>query len=244
MGGILYHSGYFMGNDLYPSRVSNPRGFFENDVINGINERILSGYDYFKVRQTAGHVDYQCSPYNPQYGQRWLSHIEPDIPIECDDDSVISEIQHALAVPVFAYKDPRFNYTLPIWNRFLEKDTIKICMFRHPGTTAESVIKDCNTADYLANFYIDRNIIFKLWYNSYQRVLNYLEITKDENIIFVHYEQLLSREILTYLSDKLEINLDPGFISPDLNRSQPIGIVPRYVLNLYKKLCTLSGYSQ
>ena len=45
MAGILLNSGYYLGDDLYPARESNPTGFFENSFINGINEQILKNYD-------------------------------------------------------------------------------------------------------------------------------------------------------------------------------------------------------
>ncbi|MCX6303965.1 MAG: hypothetical protein NT040_03265 [Bacteroidetes bacterium] len=243
MGGILYHSGYFMGEDLYPSRESNPKGFFENDVINGINEKILSEYDYINVRKTTESIAYRSSPFNPMYGQRWLSYIESQTLIDSFDDSIGLGIQKALAVPVFAYKDPRFNFTLPIWNRYLAKDVVYICMFREPDKTVESVLKDCQTADYLDGFFIDRDIAFQLWYNSYQRLFQTIDQDVRNRMIFIHYEQLLSREILPELSGKLEVSLDAGFISPELNRSRSNGNTPEYVQDLYRTLCRLSGFS-
>ena len=41
LGGLLHHSGYFSGNHLHPARESNPKGFYEDVVINRINEHIL-----------------------------------------------------------------------------------------------------------------------------------------------------------------------------------------------------------
>jgi len=67
MGGIMHDSGYFMGDNLYPTRDSNPKGFFENDEINGINEDILSNYASIGNK--------------PHYGQRWLSSIPVNIEI-------------------------------------------------------------------------------------------------------------------------------------------------------------------
>ncbi len=242
MGGILHQSGYFLGDDLYPPRESNPKGFFENDVINGINERILAEYDHIKIRKTSEPITYNSSPYNPSYGQRWLTYIPTDVAIDCKNDSILSEIKHVLSFPNFAYKDPRFNYTLPVWDRFLHADCVKICMFRDPGATVESVVKDWKTAIYMVDFYIDREIIYNLWYNSYQRVLNYLASDKNGEIIFVHYEQLLSGLILPELSGKLGVKLDDRFISTELNRSHSVDSIPLHVQDLYESLCQLSGY--
>ena len=34
IAGILHKAGYFMGDNLYPPRSANPKGFFENWEIN------------------------------------------------------------------------------------------------------------------------------------------------------------------------------------------------------------------
>ncbi|NIM13858.1 MAG: sulfotransferase family protein, partial [Candidatus Aminicenantes bacterium] len=39
IAGILHKAGYFMGDNLYPPRSANPKGFFENWEINEINEK-------------------------------------------------------------------------------------------------------------------------------------------------------------------------------------------------------------
>jgi len=53
------------------------------------------------------------------------------------------------ALPL-CYKDPRFSYTLPAWLPCLH-DTRRICIFREPGLTAESIVTECRTMPYLAN---------------------------------------------------------------------------------------------
>ncbi len=244
MGGILYHSGYFMGDELFPPRESNPKGFFENDFINGINERILSPYDFHQLHTLDINQLEVQSPFNPRYGQRWLSFIDPDLQIDTENGDVFDDIKRAVDLPVFAYKDPRFNYTLDVWNRFLPKDIVKICMFRQPDITVNSVLKDCKTADYLQGFKIDEQIVFELWYNNYKRVLRYCNDHPHEKVIFVHYEQALDHEILPVLSDILEVSLDSGFIAQDLNRSTSAGLVPEKVEDLYMELCKKSGYSK
>jgi hypothetical protein len=242
MGGILYHSGYFMGDNLYHPRESNPKGFFENEVINGINEKILSNYDFIKIVNAADLLLCKSSPFNPLYGQRWLSYIEAGTYISCFDDHTILEIKKALDVPVFAYKDPRFNFTLPLWNKYLSGEVAYICMFRQPEIVVESVLKDCTTRYPPGDFYINREIIIKLWYNSYKRVLQYMNNEISKKIIFVHYEQLLSKEIFPLLTRELDVYLDDHFVSHELNRSRSTGNVPQYIRDLYESLCGLSGF--
>jgi len=43
LAGCLAKSGYFMGDNLYPAREANPKGFFEDPEINAINEMLIAG---------------------------------------------------------------------------------------------------------------------------------------------------------------------------------------------------------
>jgi len=244
MGGILHRAGYYMGDDLYPPRESNPLGFFENDFINGINEHILERYDYAALQADYPRFEKQWSPYKPTYGQRWLTYISTETRINHTDDLLEGRIKKAISFPGYAYKDPRFNYTLPVWNKHLGDDIIFICMFREPDITVESVIKDCSSADYLSEFYIDRNIAYKLWFNSYTHLLNNLRPEMIKRTVFVHYRQILNRQALSILSEKLQTSLDYSFVSNELNRSLPASPVPKAVRHVYSELCNLAGYDE
>jgi hypothetical protein len=242
MGGILFHSGYFLGDDLYPPRESNPMGFFENERINTINEKILEQYDYIKLHPEKQN-DHRCqSPFNPGFGQRWLSYIENETVIQSHDQQIQIEIQSLISEDKFAFKDPRFSFTLPVWKPYLPKEIVLICMFRQPDVTTESVIKDCMSANYLQNFIIDRNIIFQLWANCYRRILKYLQYYPQTTIVFVHYEQLLSLKAISKLSEILGVQLKSNFISPELNRTKPGNNMPGYSKALYDLLCTHADF--
>lgn len=242
MGGILHQAGYYMGEDLYPPRNSNPKGFFENALINGINERLLSPYGFTGQNKIDIPKGKRYSPYSPGTGHRWLSYIPEDIIIDRMDELSEKEIRSATSVSGYAYKDPRFNYTLGIWNQFLEKDTIFICMFRQPDIVVESVITECANAEYLSEFFINRDIAFNLWLNSYRHLLNILTPTLFKNTLFIHYEQLLLGEASVRLSEKLGVNISSDFVEPKLNRSKRGINIPTKVKNLYNNLCKLSGY--
>jgi hypothetical protein len=244
MGGILHSTGYYMGENLYPPRHSNPMGFFENDFINGINERILEKYDFSLLTADYPKFEKPFSPYKPYYGHRWLTYISPEMTINQDDPILGFKIREAVARPSFAYKDPRFNYTLPVWEKYLDEEVILICMFRQPDITVESVIKECATADYLSQFYIDRELAYKLWYNSYTRLIRNLETVNQKRIIFIHYQQLLNRQALSGLSEILQAPLDYSFVSDELNRTQSAGKVPEEVMKVYLTLCDLAAYRE
>jgi hypothetical protein len=244
MGGILFHSGYYLGDDLFPPRESNPLGFFETDMINEINEQILLPFDYNKLHPEQTEAGGIQSPYSPVYGQRWLSFIEPKTRIDCDRADVIPKIKSVCSRAPFAYKDPRFSYTLPVWLDFLPTDTVYICMFRHPGKTVRSVFGERKTADYLQQFHIDTEVAYQLWYNCYERILRQLVSLLGDRLIFIHYEQLLTGSVIPVIAERLGHTLRTSFIANELNRSQADEEVPESVLSIYQECLLHAGYQE
>lgn len=242
MGGILHEAGYYMGDKLYPARHSNPKGFFENAIINGINESILAPYDYCNSSPNAHIFSKEHSPFKPKKGQRWLSYLPPNIEISCNDTQLLYTVKHETSKPRFAYKDPRFSFTLPVWNKFFPKDTVYICIFREPSITVQSVITECNTAEYLNNFFINSDLALKLWYNCYKRILSYAGLYSRHKLVLVHYNQLLNGQKIETLSELLNTRLSNTFADNDLKRSKPIPIVGKPVKDIYIALCKQAGY--
>lgn len=240
MSGILHKAGYFMGRNLYPPRNSNPKGFFENAYINGINERILSAYDNKPQKNTSQTIYH--TPYNPGYGQRWLSYIPPGTKIRCKEDDILTDIERATKIPNFAYKDPRFNYTLGIWLPYLNSGTIFICMFREPEITIQSVLTECHSAEYLSNFDINHKLAEEIWINSYQFLLINYYYQNPNKFVFIHYKQLLNNEKLDELSEILQQELKTDFININLNRTKSFYKISNETIKTYKYLCNLSGF--
>ena len=230
MGGILHQTGYYMGDNLYPPRDSNPKGFFENNFINGINEQILSQYDLIKGH----HYCLNYSPFKPNYGHRWLSYITPSTNIVLDNFEIICEIKKALSYPNFAYKDPRFNYTFPIWDQISEKKLKYICIYRDPGAVINSVIKECETAEKLA---------FELWNNNYINILNKLNDSLLSRFLFINYNQFYQKKNYEKISNFLGGKISSNFFSKNLNRSKKQKFIPAETKKIYSELNKLSGYN-
>ncbi len=240
MGGILHEAGYYMGEDLYPPRDTNPKGFFENALINGINERILKKYDFTSLNRENPLKDSKWSPFNPDDGHRWLTYIEKDTEVNFSDEPIDDDIKNVLSHKPYAYKDPRFNYTLNVWNKYLENDVLFLCIFREPWITIQSTVTECNTAEYLLEFSIDAELAEQLWRNSYLHLLKQRERIGADRFIFIHYKQLLDASVLPYLSGKLEVNLNGGFASADLNRIKGDQSISEETEDLYSKLSEIA----
>lgn len=236
MGGILHESGYFMGDNLYPGRESNVKGFFENAQINGINEDILRHYC---KNESIDNVEMDTLA----NGQFWLMSLSENINININDMDKTCEnrIKQMIKPTPFAYKDPRFSYTLPIWKHYLPADTKFIVMFRRPDITVSSILKECSQMPYLRSLKINKAYAYKVWNQFYKHILNHYA-GDTENFIFVHYNQVLTGSSIERIGKHLNKTLSHEFVDKKLNRSIGDMKVNYESKVLYSKLCELAEY--
>jgi|LSQX01.1.fsa_nt_gb hypothetical protein len=238
LGGLLHHSGYFSGNHLHPARESNPKGFFEDVVINRINEHILENYDFSKQYSDFPIYSKPYSPFSPRQGHRWLTYIKAGTNINCNNPEIIQRLINAINCnKVFAYKDPRFSYTLSVWLPHLPGNTRFLCIFRNPVSVAKSVVRECESMDYLKDFYIDQNLVYDLWYQSYTNLLLLIDKYKlDKKVLFIPYEGLINGKYLQNISTFLNAEIHADFIDPELQRNKSKEAIPDILRPLYNKL--------
>lgn len=240
MGGIMHDAGYYMGEDLYPGRDSNPKGFFENAEINGLNERILSHYDN-KWDKVKNKIFNKATIYAPSEGQRWLISLKEEINVNYIDNILKKRIQNAISKQSFCYKDPRFSYTLPVWEKFLPSDTKFIVMFRSPGVTINSILRECANTGYLHNLQIDKDKAEESWINIYKHVKKSYK-RKPEKFLFMHYEQVYKGSGLEKLSSFLSAEIKVDFVEKGLKRSKDLEQVSLESKMLYDWLCEKASY--
>lgn len=241
LGGLLSRSGYFTGENSYAPRNSNPLGFFEDAKINNINERILEKYDFKMFGNELKNHGKTYSPFHPRYGHRWLSFIDPASKIACDDSELNRDIAFAVNVKKpFAYKDPRFSYTLNIWRKHLDDNVKYICMFRDPAKVVNSVIEECSIADYLDDFYINKSLVYQLWLNCYRYILDSVCPEIKSQLIFISYDHFITGDMHHELSVFLDTEVVPSFIDISLNRAIPDQQSPSEIRSLYDYLLKLS----
>lgn len=234
VAGTLAKCGYFMGRNLLPANESNPKGFFEDVEVNGINEEILS------------HVVPKRPPifgkwffrHRPLPWQRWLSQV-PVGKSMVSSPSISERIRKLTEKEPFTFKDPRFSYTLPVWRPFL-RNTVFLCVFRHPAITAQSIVKECRADERLHSISIDFRKALKVWSLMYQHIL---QIHRDEGKwLFLHYDQVLTNLGLQRIETFLQAPVDRSFPEISLCRTVSNSSVPNDIQNVYHKLCELSGY--
>lgn len=231
VAGTLAGAGYHMGASLVEPRDANPKGFFESRSINAINEMILADAVPYRADDAdePAHV--------PQRRQYWLANVPPGSPLR-DGPDITAQIDAAIARVPYCYKDPRFCYTLPVWQPRLV-DACCVCVFRHPAATVASILKEAATAPYLATLRIDTNGAMALWQTMHRRVLDELRHTGDW--LFIHADQMLSDRGLDRLTAFTGAAIDRSFPERGLQRSASDGPVPAAVASTYRELCELAA---
>lgn len=233
--GLFNKAGYYMGDDLYAPNSSNPKGFFENKEINGINEEILW---QVTPRRPKGMVGPLLFKRRPGEDQLWLARIPLGTPMTCPD-SIKDRIRKLVARAPFCFKDPRFSYTLPCWQPQM-KNTRFLVVFRNPADTAKSILKECKEAGYLHSFSISREESLKVWQLMYSHILKMYRA--DGSWFFLHYDQMLSPQRLIPLEAFAGAKVDRSFPERSLKRSVSTESVPAEASLLYHLLCELANY--
>lgn len=235
--GVLAEAGYFMGEKLYPGDEGNPRGYFEDQEINAINEELLAQVVPPRPSGIIGNLFFRS---RTVYWQRWLARVPIGTPISCPPH--LAERIRALTVrEPFCFKDPRFCYTLPVWRPFV-RNAVFVCVFRHPGATATSILKECKREPYLRDLAMDFEKAFQVWELMYAHILQ-THYPQRGDWLFVHYDQFFDGSAFDKLEEALGAAVDRDFVDPKLRRSTA-NRVPQHILRLYHRLCALSEYGE
>jgi hypothetical protein len=234
VAGMLAKAGYFMGDNLYPPRKSNPKGFFEDPFINGINEEILAKVQF----ALTDNIKKLLTGTRLRKSQRWLEVLPIDVHMPTSkriEEKIITAVTHS----PYCFKDPRFSYTLPVWWPYL-KETVFICIFREPNITAQSIVKECAQMKYLQSVTMTFELGMDVWFNMYNHILQ-LHMHKGE-WLFIHYDQILSGEGLARIEAHTQAIVDRSFPDNELKRTTSGISIDNKFMDAYMKLCKLSGY--
>lgn len=223
LAGLFAHAGWFVGDDPYPGRDANPKGFFEARDVNGVNEWLLAS----------------IAPHGSDLGawQRWLEVVpgEPEFRVPPE---LAERMQRLVARRPFCFKDPRFTWTLPAWGDALA-GARRLVVFREPAATAASVVKECRSADYLSNLDFSEERAIALWSASYARLLALSR--RGGEWLFVHFDQILSGCALDVLEEFAGGRIARDFPERDLKRSRAGSPVSPEAAELYRELCARAG---
>jgi hypothetical protein len=238
--GILARAGYFMGEELWPADIGNPKGYFEDREVNRINDELIAPVAPKTPPSGLRKLLLGDIPMLSHY-QHWVAALRPDVSIACPP-AMSERIAAVTARQPFCLKDPRFSYTLPAWRSYLG-DALLLCVFRDPGVTASSIVRECKRADHMRGAEVDERWALKVWEAMYRYILE-VHYLQGGDWLFVHYHQLLDHSKDAELERRLRAGIDREFAVAELNRSRPDAAVPRRTARLYERLCALARYDR
>lgn len=234
LGGVLSAAGYYMGERLHAPREANPKGFFEDEEINLINEEVIAAAIPQRPRRPLNRL-YR---HRPKEWQRWMAAVPLDAQITCTP-RVAERMARQTAQAPFCFKDPRFAYTLPAWRPHLA-DTAFLCVFRDPATTVASILEECRHAPYMRDLRVDFEQALRVWVLVYRHILELHRF--DGDWVFLHYDQILDGSAASRVEALLGAEGDWDFPERRLSRStSELGANPE-AARVYQMLCQLAGY--
>ena len=229
-GGVLH------GDHLLPPTSSNPKGYFEDRVINGLNEDLL-----VQVAPVKPSTRWGCLyPGRLAYGHRWLAAVEPTATVHATPE-IAAQMQSFTRRRPFCFKDPRFCYTLDAWRPALD-DAVFLCVFREPGVTAMSMITDVRERQYLEDLRLSKRRALRIWTLMYEHILD--RHRHRGEWLFVHYDQFLDGSAISRVESLLGTRIDSSFVDQRLKRSTASFGVPRQTADIYRQLCELAGLDE
>lgn len=230
--GLLGNAGYYFGSNPIKARNANPKGFFEDHLVNYVNEQIM-------VQRTGsfrlpGWLSRAMGRTRFQPSELWLAIL--DEPVHWKKDVRAGWIiRELVSRQPFAFKDPRFCYTLNAWRPYLA-DCKFVCIFRQPGVVANSIARELATEPYYRNLSLGPEHPLRVWEAMYRQVLDF-HCTDDSAWLFIEYDQLLAGTAIEPLASFLDANIDAGFIDQKLSRSRPESLeLKPEIADIYRRL--------
>lgn len=175
VAGTLAQAGYFLGEGLRLPRSGSPKGLFEARAVLELNEELLA------PRLDPG--------LGLGAGQSWLG--SPLRPSEAPSEAQIRRMERLTQRSPFALKDPRLAFTWPAWRHAMESLGMelpgRICLFRDPRATAESLVQASAGAADLPKRTFGLAEAERLWIDVYRELL----AQAGDGALFLHADQIL-----------------------------------------------------
>lgn len=244
---LFRDAGYFMGNKPLPPSESNPKGYFEDEAVNQLNNQLLRQLGIvpkrLPLRKTAKLLKL-FGINKPQLDYRSWAHQTPRYPVKGDPTPAMAEQMKGLVAQTpFCYKDPRFTYTLKQWMGVTPDNTRFLVVFRSPVDTVVSMLK--NTRIYTPPVQLSPRFCERVWSVNYAYLLE--SYSGDSRFMFVHYDQILNNQATGKIAEFFEADLVNDLADPGLARSRrndlKSEITPlKQTTDLYERLCGFVDY--
>ncbi|WP_182440223.1 glycosyltransferase domain-containing protein [Colwellia sp. RSH04] len=197
ISGVLSEMGVEFGPNLMAASKDNPKGYFENNRVQQLNEKILN------------ESYYSWSDYNFS-----LDNISEELKDKYIQEAMQIINEEFSKFETFAVKDPRFCILLPIWTSALDSLGISakfILPFRNPLEVSGSLLKR-------NNFTEEKSLLLWATYFLYSEFYS-----RNYERVFVSFDELISSSkkvqdrLLSFIGNSEHPEkLKKGFIEPAL----------------------------
>lgn len=236
LAGLFANKGLYIGGKALSPTVSNPKGYFETKGMNDLNNFIISEFlkwpSLNRLRKhIAPNIDWDVRAY-PFASPR--KYTVPEIP-----QKLQNAIKYYSSKENFCYKDPRFCVTLPVWLRYLGRSVKYLVVFREPGKTIASYMR--NGAEiYKPPLKFKPPQLEAAYSRNYERLIEW----SGPDWMFIHYDQILSGSVSDALERFTGMGLDWSHVSKSLQRTKSSDFVvrDRAAERTYRRLCDRAAH--
>jgi hypothetical protein len=234
---LLERAGYHAYTKAYPPDEGNPLGYFEDLDVIATNEAVLA--PFYRSRWQRFSRAIHRKPNIMGTGSWLLDFDARRLGTISLQPAQAAKFKELFARTPFAYKDPRFSFTLGAVAPVIPKNTSYLCVFRHPLQVIESTRKHASESGVVA----DDGYCFAVWAAHYRCLLeHYREL--GGQWLFISYQQLIDGEAIRRIEEFLKIQIDKTLIKEELNRSQAVGRLPGRVAQMFERLKELEECSK
>ena len=187
--GILAQSGYFMGEELWPADIGNPKGQFEDREVNQINDELIASGGPEIAAPRAAQTPARRRPAARQLAAlgRGAEAQRVD-PMPARDERAD---RGGHGAPALLLQGPAGSRTpCRAWRPYIG-DALLLCVFRDPASRRLALVRECKRADHMKGTAVDERWALKVWEAMYRYILD-VHYPQGGDWLFVHYDQLLN----------------------------------------------------
>ena len=238
--GLLRRAGYYHGSKLLRPSTANERGFYEDKEINALNERILGqAISWNRLpRRWIRHL------WNSRFcrGELWLSHLEEPHTWRLSAVTKQKITEFAGRQP-FAYKDPRFSYTLNAWQPFLPDNCRYLVIYRNPAETCRSMVSFARR--FHTGMQFDFEHAQQVWLAMYRQILEF-HYDGSPQWLFVDFGRLLDGSAFPTIEQFLACEIDRDFVDRKLvhSSSTELPLISQPARATYEELHSVADQTQ
>lgn len=237
----------FYGYDVLAPTIANPRGYYEDEVVNAVNNILL--------RQITGTMLLDLVPEKllPWVARRfsWMHRdtrslwiARPRRPLRWRLGYDIAHlIGRICSHQPFCLKDPRFCFTLSLWMPYLPEGVRFLAVVRHPAATVQSMVRDASEL-YERPLALTRDWAFEHWQLAQEKILAMRTTARNpDDWLIVGFDELVSGAAVPVIEAFAECKVDSGKIDANIIRSGSAGElpVPEACASLYETMLTLAA---